>query len=143
VTGARGAAEYEQSVLSLSADPDRRTSLGAQVRRAVVDTHSGCRWRASVDALLSSLEGTPHRALDIPETGAEFQPADIDRATWDASNLSSTPLGVLAAREQSSIAELVRCLGRSLRVRDTRLSVGHLHAWAGAVKLHVRGAPVE
>lgn len=143
VTSPSGAAGYERRIAELVGDARLRTSLAASASRAVVDAHMGERWIAHVDALHSLLDATKHEPAALPESDAELTQADTDRAAWDAHLFSTVPLGVLAAREPEGIGELWRCLAQSVRVGDTRISAAHLHAWAGAIKRHALGAPVE
>lgn len=140
---ARGPTEYEARLLALTADASRRRALAAETSRAVAEFHAGYRWTERVDGLHRLLEGLDHSPRSVPETEAELTTTDLHRAAWDAHLFSMVPLAVLAVREPEGLAELWRCAVESLRVGDTRISVKHLHAWAGAVKRHALGAPVE
>lgn len=101
------AADYRRDLLRLIAAPDWRAELGEATRRAIVGTHTGAGWQASVDELYErarELDDLPAPGLVVRRTGR--LDVLVDRVMEQTGFSQGVPgavranLGLLPARER-------------------------------------------
>jgi glycosyltransferase involved in cell wall biosynthesis len=91
-------AEYVAYVGLLIDDPEARRRLGERVRADVVCHHLGAGWRATLEAIYTEADCLGHAGWTSETITPRGDPADVDRARWDAVAFAGHPLVTIGAR---------------------------------------------
>lgn len=95
-------AEYLAAASGLIEDAERRVSLGAELRRRLLTSHTNEGWLDRLQTIYRSATAMAHRARELPAAPCAFTPTDHSLCRWQEARRQ-------AAAEQP-LAELLRGL---------------------------------